>query len=106
MAYNQNMVFQGIGTFTLFTAPSAGNYFIDGKVSVGRIASGDGASSFVVLIKKNGSTVYTGNAGAMGFYMDLALAANDAITMVTSSTAAVDAALNAVKINVAMGDGL
>lgn len=103
--YNQSAVFNGLGTFTVIT-PIAGNYFVEGKISLPTLSTGATANSAVVTtINQNGSPVYTGTAGAEGFRTDIAAAANDTIAVVFSSAAAVDKALNVIKATIQIGQG-
>ena len=102
---NQNLTFAGLGTLSV-TIPQAGAYFFKGKISIPTIAKGDvGPSSCLVTINQNGSPVYTGIAGAEGFYTDIACALNDVIAMVFSSAAAVDQGLNVIKSTISYGLG-
>ncbi len=69
------------------------------------------SSSLVVVVNKNGSPVYTAPALAAGqsalqFKFDLMCAATDIITVVLSSSAPVDNALNNIKSIVSIGQGL
>jgi len=107
--YNQNASFAGLGTFICVPPSSAGSFFVKGKLTLPQISEdgNTGASSVVVTVNQNGSPVYTGPAGAEGFYAAFGVAANDAITVVLSSSNPVDAALNAVKVsNLSYGSGL
>lgn len=104
-AFNQNLVFNGLGTLSL-TVPVAGAYFIDGKISLPTMPKGDSApSSCLVTINQNGSPIYTGIAGAEGFYKTVTCAASDVLAMVFSSSAAVDQPLNVIKSVVSIGLG-
>lgn len=87
----------GLQTFTLFTAPTTGSYFVNGQLQL-PTPTGAGQSAVVAVVKKNVSTtVYTGIAGATGFQIPaLALAAADVVTVVLTSANAVDNVLNAV----------
>lgn len=102
--YNQNLVFNGLGTVSV-TVPVTGDYFVDGILSLPMLISGGGASSVVVVVNQNGSPVYTGNAGASGFYTNLSCAANDVIAVVFSSAAAADQPFNIIKSNISIGQG-
>jgi len=101
---NQPQVFCGLGTLT-FTIPTTGLY------SVLFQTTEVPPSSLSVLVKKNGSTVFTAptlttTQSAMQFKVGLSLAANDVITVVLSSSAAVDNALNNVKSITSIEQGL
>lgn len=65
----------------------------------------DVPSQVLVTINKNGSPVYTGQAGAKGFSVGIQCAANDVITIVTSSSLASDAGLAATKLTLAVSEG-
>lgn len=100
--YGQNLVFNDLGTFTLLaSAPFAGLFEFDGKISL-PLPTGSGQSSVLAVVKQNGSTVYTGIAGASGFNTSITCAAGDAITVVLSSSAAVDQPINTIKTVVAV----
>lgn len=101
--YNQNLVFNDLGTFTLLgAAPFAGIFQFDGKISLPLLRDGAGASACLALVKKNGSTQYTGTAGDEGFSTKITLAAGDAVTVVLSSSNSNDNQPNAIKTNVAV----
>lgn len=102
--FNQNIESTGLNT-TSVTVPFAGPYFVKGQFTIPTLVDGGGASSLVVTVNQNGSPVYTGNAGAEGFYTDVSCAANDVIAIVLSSSAAVDAVNNAVKAVYSIGQG-
>ena len=103
--FNQNLTFAGLGTLSI-TVPLAGAYFAEGHISLPTLAKGDIApSALVVVVNQNGSPVYTGQAGAEGFYVNLSCAINDVIAMVFSSGAAVDQGLNVIKSVVSIGLG-
>lgn len=103
--FNQNLTFNGLGTLSI-TVPLAGAYFVSGKISLPTLSKGDSApSACLVVVNQNGSPVYTGIAGAEGFYTDISCAANDVIAMVFSSAAAVDQGLNVIKSVISIGQG-
>lgn len=105
MNYSQNLVFSGLGTVS-FTVPTAGAYFLDGKISLPTLVNGGGVSACLCVINQNGSPVYTGIAGAEGFYKVVSCAANDLIAIVLSSSAPADQLLNVIKTTVAVGEGI
>lgn len=104
-----NLNSNGLGTLT-YVIPAAGTYAFDGKIHVptavenaGTAGNLGGVSAVVVTISQNGTQRYAGMAGAQGFQLyQLPCAANDSITIVTSSAAAVDQGLNAVKLTMAI----
>ena len=97
----------GLQVTTLFAAPTAGLFFVDGKFQLPTISSGATANSAVVATVKNGvSTVYTGSAGAVGVYTTVACAAGDVVTITLTSAAAPDQLLNAVTGTVACGNAI
>lgn len=102
--YNQNLTFNGLGTLSI-TVPQAGAYFVDGKISLPSLTNGGGVSACLVTINQNGSPVYTGIAGAEGFYTDISCAAADVIAIVFSSAATPDQGLNVIKSTIAIGLG-
>lgn len=63
-------------------------------------------SQVVVTIKKNGSTIYTTNAGDRGFMIkSLACAAGDSITFQRSSALAQDQQMNSIRMTLAISEG-
>jgi hypothetical protein len=102
--FNQNIESTGLGT-TSVTVPYAGAYFVKGKTTLPTLVDGSGASSLVITVNQNGSPIYTGPAGAEGFYTTASCAANDVLAIVLSSSAAVDAVNNAVKSRFSIGQG-
>lgn len=104
-AYNQNLVFNGLGTLSI-TVPVAGTYFVSGNISIPTISTGSSPSSCLVVINKNGSPVFTGNAGDEGFYANFVCAAADVVAVVFSSSAAVDQLLNVIKSTISIGLGM
>lgn len=107
MAFNQNLEIVGL-TNVSYAVPQAGAVFVKGKVQLPRLAAGGTQSSVVVTITDTttSSTLYTGLAGADGFYVDAAVAAGDVIQVATASSAAGDAVLNAVKTQIQIGNGI
>lgn len=104
--FNQNLTFAGLGTLSL-TVPLAGPYFVEGKITLPTLPKGDATpSALVVTIRQNGSLIYTGAAGAEGFRIDVACAANDVLAMTFASGAAVDQGLNVIKSTIAVGLGV
>lgn len=104
--FNQNVTIAGLNSYSV-AVPTAGPYFLDGKVTLPTIIGGAGPSSAVVTIT-NGTgpvTVYTGAAGAEGFHVNTPCAAGDVLTIALTSAAAADQPLNAVKTVVAIGSG-
>ncbi len=103
MNFNGNISINGLQTFTIFTAPAAGTYFVNGQLQIPR--SGTAASSVQSVINQNGSPIYTGIAGATGFQVNqIVCASGDVIAAVLSSSAAPDESLNAVQGTVAFGN--
>lgn len=102
--FNQNIESTGLNTVST-TVPYAGPYFVKGKFTIPTLVGGAGASSLVVTVNQNGSPVYVGQVGPEGFYTNISCAAYDVIAIVLSSSAAVDAALNAIKCVYSIGQG-
>jgi len=97
------MVLNGLGTQQQ-SVGAAGTYDCIISLNLPTISKGDPASSQVVtVIKQNGSTIYTGLAGAEGTMITVVCAAGDIIAVQLSSAAAVDQGLNAVRGIVAIG---
>lgn len=103
--FNQNVTIAGLQSYSV-GVPTAGPYFVEGKISIPTITNGGGQSSVVATVNQNGSPIYTGVAGAEGFRTDLLCAAADVIQIVLSSAAAPDLGLNNVKATVAIGSGV
>jgi hypothetical protein len=99
--YGQNLNYEGLGTLTLPTIAAAGNYLIDGKISIPH-SQGSGPSQVQAVIKQNGTTKQTGPVGADGFFKELACAAGDVLTVILSSSAAADQGLNVIKTSIAL----
>lgn len=107
MSFNQNFSMD-LGTEDT-AVPSAGAYFVEGKLQLPRLASGSSAASAVVATVTNLTgpvTIYTGAAGNDGFYVDFNAAAGDIIRVALTSSAAVDNDLNnSVKAEISIGSG-
>lgn len=104
--FAQNSVI--VGMTSLDTAvPTAGAYFVSGKLQLPRIAGGGGQSNVVVTITNQTGpvTLYTGTAGADGFYVNAACAAADVLRVALTSADADDTPLNAVKCEISIGSG-
>jgi len=100
---SQNMVMSGLGTMTTGVS-QAGEYDVIGSLSLPGINKGDPANSqCVAVVNQNGTTMYTGLAGAEGFQLVLNCAANDSISVTLSSSAPVDQGINVIKCTVAIG---
>lgn len=100
---NQSFVTTGTDTLN-YTVSSAGLYNV--QVSSTEIPP----SGITILVKKNGSTVFTAptlspTQGALQFKYSFLAAAADAISVVISSAAAIDAVANNVKSIVSIGQG-
>lgn len=102
--FNQSTVFCGLGTYTT-VVPVDGLYFVEGKLSLPTLTNGGGISAVVVTINKNGSPIYTGVAGAEGFYTTVQCAAADSLAVVLSSSADADQGKNAIKTTIGIGTG-
>ncbi len=102
--FNQNIESTGLSTIST-TVPYAGPYFVKGMITLPTLVDGGGASSLVVTVNQNGSPVYTGSAGAEGFYTNISCAAFDVIAVVFSSSASVDALSNALQSVISIGQG-
>lgn len=105
MATRQNIEFGGLVTQSV-TADSAGAYFVAGSLTLPSLTNGGGASGVVVTISQNSTTVYTGLAGANGFYFDkLSLAVGDVVHVALSSSATADQGKNTVRCSMQIGLG-
>lgn len=104
--FNQNVTLSGLQSYSV-AVPTAGPYFVAGTLTLPTVTGGGGQSSAVVTIT-NGTgpvTVYTGTAGAQGFYTDTLCAAGDVLTIAVTSGNANDQPLNVVKAVVSIGSG-
>lgn len=104
--FNQNAAIGGLNSYAA-AVPAAGPYFVSGKLMLPTVVGGGGQSSVVVTVT-NGTgpvTLYTGAAGAEGFYVDTLCAAGDVLTIALTSANANDQGLNAVKAVVSIGSG-
>ena len=114
---NNSTVFAGLGTNT-FTVVTAGLYTCSFKASIPYQASGgsgdsttiSGGSSLQVVINQNGTPKLTIGSPSpyqaiMGGSVSLQCAASDVITVVLTSAAANDNALNAVKTTINLYQG-
>lgn len=120
--FKQNMSSEGLRTLTV-NIDAAGLYNFQGTLTLpknmGTVTAGAGAgagtgsgaappaaSQVVTVINKNGSPIFTSNAGAMGFCLiGVSCAANDVMTFVTSSSLAQDQQPNAVRLTLAVSEG-
>lgn len=104
--YNQNLTNVGLNTLTT-SVPTAGPYSIKGKLTLPTYTDdgSTGTSAVVTTVNQNGSPIYTGLAGAEGFYTTFLAAAGDTITVVFTSSATVDQAPNAVKATIGLTSG-
>lgn len=104
--FNKSLSAVGLGTIATFTVPDTAIYAVDGKMTIPSINQGSSAqSALVVVVNVNGSPVYTGSAGSKGFHTQVAANASQVVTVVLSSAAVVDNALNAVKSTVTISVG-
>lgn len=105
--YSVSAVYSGLGTFAVTSVPTADYYIIQGTLALPRISNGDAHNSqAVILVKKNGSTIYTSNAGDSSFRVGSSCSAGDAISIVISSSLAEDIATNSIKTNVYITEGV
>jgi hypothetical protein len=102
---NTNATFAGLTTLVL-GLPNTDYYTVQGTLELPGIVQGAAtASSVVVVVKHNSSTVYTGTAGAKGFSTGFSATAGDSVSIITSSAAAVDQGSNVVKCSVQLWEG-
>jgi len=98
--------FNGLVNFSA-TITAAGDYVVKGQLQIPLLRDNPGKPSAVqVVVKKNSTTEYTGAAGATGFSVAIpALVVGDVIHVITSSSNAIDNALNAVQCQVQIFQG-
>jgi len=123
MPFVNNQSFTGLNTCTV-NIPTTDQYNFNGTLTLptnagsatqgpgGGAGTGTGAgpgtpSQVVVTVKQNGSTIFTTNAGAMGFQLNAVnCTAGDVMTFVLSSSLASDAALlNSIRMTLATSEG-
>lgn len=106
MSFSQNVTLTGM-TFVDIAVPAAGAYNVSGKIQLPRIASGGGQSSVVATVGNLTGPVllYTGTAGADGFYVAFNAAAGDFIRVSLTSGDADDTPANAVKCEISLSSG-
>lgn len=103
--FSQTLVFQGIGTASV-VVPNAGTYVVESKSTIPTSVAGSSASSLVSTIKLNASTILASVAGAQGARSVVTgVAAGDTLSVVYTSAAAVDNALNAIKSVISIYQG-
>jgi hypothetical protein len=108
--YSQNFAISGLETLTI-VMPVAGNFQLSGKIKLPRLSQTDPTdpnflsypSAVVTTIKQNGSTIFTGIAGADGFAIPILAGSQDTFTVALSSSAAEDEVLEAVGAVVSVG---
>jgi hypothetical protein len=103
--FSQTVQFTGL-VETDIGVPDTATYNVDVKLQIpSRVQSGSD-SAVVVVIKKNSTTEYTGTAGATGAWVQIACSAGDTIKVITSSSNAIDEAINAVQGTIAISEGI
>lgn len=119
---NSPQVGVGLNTYT-YTVPTTGLYVLTGQFTVpSAVATGDGAgsgstgttgpavsSSLSVLIKQNGTTIYTSptlspTQSSFQFLQHFLFTAADAISVVVGSSNANDELLNTVQYTLSIGN--
>ncbi len=101
--FSQTLEFNGLGTIDQVVTED-GNYYVESKSTIPTISTGSTPSALVTVIKQNGSTLFTSDAGQNGAYLNnIICAAGDTLSVTYSSTAAVDKVLNAVKSAIIVG---
>jgi len=98
----------GCSTYS-FTAPVAGPYEIEWKISLPTIVMGGGQSGVIVTITNATGpvTLYSGPAGGEGGKLSLIAAALDVISFSLSSVTAADlVSLNTVKATISISSGV
>lgn len=100
---NQPYVNVGLGTMT-YTVPTTGQY------SVLVDCTENPPTSLTILVKNGGSTIFTAptitpTQGALQFKYSFGATAADVITVVLSSSAAIDNQLNTVKTIISIEQG-
>ena len=109
MSWNTSIVATGLSTVSA-NAQAAGPAFIKGKIQVPTLVNGGGQSSVVATVTQtpvggSTTTIYTGTAGAEGFYVVTNCAVSDLLSITFSSSASADQALNVIKSEISIGSG-
>jgi hypothetical protein len=90
------------------SAPNAGTYELRGKITLPEISQGQLSNSQVVVtINVNGgSTIYTGAAGAQGFFISPLVIASalSSINIILTSSAPVDQGLDLIKTTASLSE--
>jgi hypothetical protein len=105
--YAQTFTLVGLNTLTFTLPETAPVYVVKGNLSCPQLSGGASSpSQVVVTVKQNGSTIYTGTAGATGFATSpFAGTFDDTIEILFTSSATVDTSLNDVKATIQCYDG-
>jgi len=103
LVLNQPQVFVGLGTLT-YTVATTGNYNV--QVQLSEVPP----SGLSVVVNKNGSPIFTAptltpTQIAQQFKTSFQSSATDSITVVLSSSTAIDEQLNTVKSVITIGQG-
>lgn len=102
--YNQETVFNGLGTKSV-GVPESAAYFIEGRLTLPTIQNGTDYTQVVLEVNINGgSAIYTGQPGDKGFYIKRNLTALDIINVVLSSSLVSDQQKNVVKMILVVGE--
>lgn len=105
--FNQNLSFTGLVTTVVSIPDTVNGVNVDVKCQIPTLTNGGGVSGLVITVKHNTSTVYTGTAGALGAWTNVSgVTAGDTISVITSSSNAVDAGINAIQGNIAISEGV
>jgi hypothetical protein len=104
--YNTTATTQGLTTYTV-TAPTTDIYVVDIKTTFPTLTSSGGTqqSALVTTVNQNGSPVATYSV-SRGSQTRIAATAGDTISVVFSSSSAVDQAINSIKSTIAISEGV
>ena len=94
----------GIGEFD-YTTTATDTFTVRVRHTLPSTAGGNGSSSLVTLVKVNSTTKYTSNAGDNGLEIQVACTSGDTIKVITSSAAANDNVINAIKTTIMISQG-
>ncbi len=97
--------FSGLGTFD-FSVPDTCNASIQGTITLPTIPEGSTTNSQVVVTVSinGGGAIYTGTAGAEGFYLTHSMTAGDIFHVTLASSAVVDQATNAIRSTIIVSE--
>jgi hypothetical protein len=104
--FEARQTLNGLSVYDVFIAPWNGIYYINGQLTLPQISTAGCASQVVSKVYTGGgSLVYTGSAGATGFYLgQMTLSTGNSVWVGLTSSSTCDNGLNTVKGVVSAGN--